>query len=429
MSKNILTSDEKRLTIFENNVVIDKKLLKWRNAEKGLEVTKDHFNSNGANTVSAYAINSSNLNADSLTTNPTPQYNSLEQQINSRTTDVDGDVNVSTSWLPYYEIADGVNFDTIASAGIKELTKYIAENKLKFVIGGYGSLGRTQNTLTLTQSNLYDTPTSNLYDTPTRLNNNVVIDKNTKKVSFVDKVKNFFSKKNETVSNDGESIHGELMDALHFFNLVKLTSKESLVTYRDRVSDYLKAVYSAASVGQIALLEDLIRGMVTNKYESVLFSEGYYHVVNEEQMVKFVKSCEKGIKLDYIKNFTRPLPLDVVEKINKINNLEIFDNYVVLYYDPDGKIYKETAREEAKRKDPIIFGVIAGSKKLYYIADWVDEYCDLTLEGFVDAIGLTKNDLHMDAGKIKEKETEKESKPIKKKRKRNYKKITSNKKN
>jgi hypothetical protein len=421
MSKEILTNDEKHLTIFENNIVIDKKLLKWRNAEKGLEVTKDPFNSNGANTVSAYAINSSNLDADSdsLTTNPTPQYNSLEQQINSRTTDVDGNVNVSTSWLPYYEIADGVNFDTIASAGIKELTKYIAENKLKFVIGGYGSLGRTQNTLTLTQSNLYDTPT--------RLNNNVVIDKNTKKVSFVDKVKNFFSKKNETVSNDVELIDGELIDALHFFNLVKLTSKESLGTYRDRVSDYLKAVYSAASVGQIALLEDLIRGMVTNKYESVLFSEGYYHVVNEEQMVKFVKSCEKGIKLDYIKNFTRPLPLDVVEKINIINNLEIFDNYVVLYYDPDGKIYKETAREEAKRKDPIIFGVIAGSKKLYYIADWVDEYCDLTLEGFVDAIGLTKNDLHMDAGKIKE--TEKETKPIKKKRKRNYKKRTSNKKN
>lgn len=419
MSKNILTSDEKRLTIFEDNIVIDKKLLKWRNAEKGLEVTKDPFTSSGENNLSTYLINSS----DTVTTNPTPQINSLEQQINSRTTDVDGDVNVSTSWLPYYEIADGVNFDTIASAGIKELTKYIAENKLKFVIGGYGSLGRTQNMSLSIQSNLYDTPTGH------NINNNVIKDKNAKKVSFVDKVKNFFSKKNDAVSNDGESIHGELMDALHFFNLVKLTSKESLGTYRDRVSDYLKAVYSAASVGQIALLEDLIRGMVTNKYESVLFSEGYYHVVNEEQMVKFVKSCEKGIKLDYIKNFTRPLPLDVVEKINKINNLEIFDNYVVLYYDPDGKIYKETAREEAKRRDPIIFGVIAGSKKLYYIADWVDEYCDLTLEGFVDAIGLTKNDLHMDAGKIKEKETEKESKPIKKKRKRNYKKITSNKKN
>jgi hypothetical protein len=112
-------------------------------------------------------------------------------------------------------------------------------------------------------------------------------------------------------------------------------------------------------------------------------------------MVDFVKKCEKGIKLEYIKNFTRPIPQNVVDKINHINNLEVFDNYVVLYYDPDGKIYQETAREEAKRKDPIIFGLIAGSEKLYYIADWVDEYCDLTLEKFIDAIGVNKEDLKL----------------------------------
>ena len=116
-------------------------------------------------------------------------------------------------------------------------------------------------------------------------------------------------------------------------------------------------------------------------------------------MVSFVKNCEKGIKLDYIKNFTRPLPQTVVDKINKLNELEVFDNYVVLYYDPEGKVYKETAREEAKRKDPIIFGVIAGSTKLYYVDDWVDEYCDLTLEKFIDAIGVSKEELDMDNNK------------------------------
>ena len=68
----------------------------------------------------------------------------------------------------------------------------------------------------------------------------------------------------------------------------------------------------------------------------------------------------------------------------------------MLYYDPEGKVYKETAYEEAKRKDPILFGVIAGSNKLYYIADWVDEYCDLTLEKFIDTIGVKKEELHMD---------------------------------
>ena len=109
---------------------------------------------------------------------------------------------------------------------------------------------------------------------------------------------------------------------------------------------------------------------------------------------------------------------ELEEKIAKMNELEVFDNYVVLYYDPDGKVYKETAYEEAKRRDPIIFGVIAGSKKLYYVADWIDEYCDLTLDAFVDALGIEKDDLHFDAEEIKKAKLEKEEKPKNKKRKR-----------
>ena len=122
--------------------------------------------------------------------------------------------------------------------------------------------------------------------------------------------------------------------------------------------------------------------------------------------------------MTYLKNFARPIPNDVIDKIAKMNELEVFDNYVVLYYDPDGTVYKETAYEEAKRRDPIIFGVIAGSKKLYYVADWIDEYCDLTLDAFVDALGIEKEDLHFDAEEIKKNKLENEEKTKNKKRKK-----------
>lgn len=401
MSKNILAKENTRLTIFEDNIVIDKKLPKWRNAERGLEKTKtpngNEYSGVMTNTVSNLYLTTS----DDTSTNII----SLNQHISERNVDVDEDVNASMSWLPYYEIADGVNFDTIASAGIKELTKYIAENKLKFVIGGYGSLGRTQGATLTLNGNFYDVPT-----------NNNIANETVKKDDIWHKFKNIFKFKKATSDKDS----ADLIDALQFFKLVKLTSKDSASTYRDRVSDYLKAVYNAASVGQTALLEDLIRGMVTNKYESVLYSEGYYNVISEEQMVKFVKSCEKGIKLDYIKNFTRPLPFEVVEKVNKLNNLEIFDNYVILYYDPDGFIYKETAAEEAKRKDPILFGVIAGSNKLYYIADWVDEYCDLSLEKFIDTIGVSMEQIHLDYKPNDNAEKHNETKKVTKKSKKKY---------
>lgn len=392
-----------RLTIFEDKVVVDKNLPKWRRAEAGLEKTSVDNNSNSINnnvsniTLSEYFITNGENDPDSL---------SFSEQIRSR--DIDRDVNVSTKWLPLYEVAEGVSFDALASAGIKDLTRLIAEKKLKFVIGGYGSFGNTQGgTLVLNSTPVMDTVVSN-YNAQLQ----EAMEKSAKNNIF-NKIKSFFKKKEVEIKEEEK-----YMDALQFFSLVKASSKESVATYRDRVSDYLKSIHNAVTVGQTALVEDLLRGLVTNKYESVLFAEGLYYVVNESQMVSFVKQCEKGIKLEYVKNFTRPMPQDIVDKIAKINQLEVFDNYVVLYYDPDGKIYKETAKEEAKRKDPIIFGVIAGSEKLYYVADWIDEYCDLTLEAFIDAIGVKKDELHMDYDPLKVKKEDDSKETTKKKKKR-----------
>ena len=391
-----------RLTIFENKVVVDKNLPKWRRAEAGLNKTNVEDNPNSINsnvsnvTLSEYFITNAENDPDVM---------SYSDQIRSR--DIDGNVNSSTLWLPLYEIAEGVSFDTLASAGIKDLTRLIAEKKLKFVIGGYGSFGNTQGgTLVLNSNPAMDTVVSN-YNTQLQ----VAMEKSAKNNIF-NKIKSLFKKKESEVKENEM-----YMDALQFFSMVKASSKESVATYRDRVSDYLKSIHNAVTVGQTALVEDLLRGLVTNKYESVLFAEGLYYVVNEQQMVSFVKQCEKGIKLEYVKNFTRPMPQDIVDKIAKINQLEVFDNYVVLYYDPDGKIYKETAREEAKRKDPIIFGLIAGSDNLYYVADWVDEYCDLTLEAFIDAIGVKKDELHMDYDPSKVKNDNKSNEVSKKKKK------------
>ena len=385
-----------RLTIFENKVVVDKNLPKWRRAEAGLNKTDIEDNPNSNITLSEYFITNGENDPDAM---------SYSDQIRSR--DIDRDINSSTRWLPLYEVAEGVSFDALASAGIKDLTRLIAEKKLKFVIGGYGSFGNTQGgSLILNSNPAMDTVVSN-YNTQLQ----VAMEKSAKNNIF-NKIKSLFKKKESEVKEDEK-----YMDALQFFSMVKASSKESVATYRDRVSDYLKSIHNAVTVGQTALVEDLLRGLVTNKYESVLFAEGLYYVVNEQQMVSFVKQCEKGIKLEYVKNFTRPMPQDIVDKIAKINQLEVFDNYVVLYYDPDGKIYKETAKEEAKRKDPIIFGVIAGSEKLYYVADWIDEYCDLTLEAFIDAIGVKKDELHMDYDPSKAKK-EDNSKEITKKKKR-----------
>ena len=396
---DFLTKDKRHLRLFQDNIVIDKRLPKWRRAEAGVEKTKAPNDSNG-NIISIVNINNP---SDTFAINTTPD---ITVDRDSQYFDPDADLNAMTRWLPLYETPEGVSFDELATAGIKDLTRLIVEKKIKYVMAGYGSLGNTIGTLTYASND--DSESAQI-----RLTLKEIKDKMNQE-PWYKRLWNTITKKNDEVVDENE----QTMDALKFFTLIKASSKESAAVYKDRVSKYLTALHNATNIGQTALQEELIRGLITNRYESVLYAEGCYYAVTEDLVAKFASQCEKGLKLSYLKNFARPIPQDVIDKVAKMNELEVFDNYVVLYYDPEGKVYKETAYEEAKRRDPIIFGVIAGSKKLYYVADWIDEYCDLTLDAFVDALGIEKDDLHFDAEEINKAKLEKEEKPKNKKRKR-----------
>jgi hypothetical protein len=81
------------------------------------------------------------------------------------------------------------------------------------------------------------------------------------------------------------------------------------------------------------------------------------------------------------------IPPDIIDRKLEMDGLGIFDNYVVLHYDPDKKSWAETQAEIAARRDPILFGLMSGSRNLYFVGDWIDEKCDLTLEQIVDQLG------------------------------------------
>ena len=402
---DFLTKDKSHLRLFQDNIVIDKRLPKWRRAEAGIKKTgSSEYNS-------AYVTNIEENPTPTFLINTTPGMDHTvgtpDLMVGSGDNfDPDADINAQTRWLPLYETPEGVSFDELATAGIQDLTRLIVEKKIKYVMAGYGAFGNTIGTLTYVNN---DSESAQIKLTLEEIKNKMNQD------PWYKRIWNTITKKNK-VDEVVEEV--QPMDALKFFTMVKASSKESAAVYKDRVSKYLTALHNATNIGQTALQEELVRGLITNRYESVLYAEGCYYAVTEDLVAKFASQCEKGLKLSYLKNFARPIPQEVIDKVAKMNELEVFDNYVVLYYDPEGKVYKETAYEEAKRRDPIIFGVIAGSKKLYYVADWIDEYCDLTLDAFVDALGIEKDDLHFDAEEIKKAKLEKEEKPKNKKRKR-----------
>lgn len=357
---SILTKNQNgvyAVKLFDDGIVIDQTLPKWVNASKRISEKKgkkDAPVSSGEVRVRTYQYQSHETYYDAGTNSATNNFGS-----------------------PFiiYEIPEAygidkkkVNFDEIAAADLQELTEIIKNGELNNVLSGYGGM-HPSNSMHINSGDI-----------------GVGVSKT--KTGLFGKIMEKFN----AFRNKPE------FDAVTFFTNVKLTSKGSAEDYRDRVAKYLRAIHNAKAVGQTALVEKLLSEMIANKYESLLFSNGVYHVVTEEQLVNFAKKTEKGIDLCYVKNYTRPIPTDVIEKIGEANELEVYDNFVVLHYDPNGLNKKETRKEEAKRKDPIVFGVIAGSNKLYYVADWVDEHCNLTLEKFVDTIGLRKQDLYQGRG-------------------------------
>ena len=154
-----------------------------------------------------------------------------------------------------------------------------------------------------------------------------------------------------------------------------------------RLEDYQKSIEYAKSMGQVALAEKLERRLPLIQSEAILVAANFTHCIEEEQMIDFILKCEKGLRLDWVKNFIRLIPPFVQVKKIKLDELRIFDNYVILHYDPDQKAAALTKKEIEKKKDPILFGLIKESRRLYHVGSWKDEFCDLSFSDIVAKYG------------------------------------------
>lgn len=176
------------------------------------------------------------------------------------------------------------------------------------------------------------------------------------------------------------------MSIEEFFASIKNTSQE-LVIVKERAHGYERALDNAKKTGQLALLEQLKSGINAYKMETQLVALGMTKYVEEQAIIAFYKQCKKGLRLDWVKNFVRTIPEEIAAKKAHADELGIFDNYVVLHYDPQAKSFAETEKEKEARKDPILFGMMKNRTQLYFIGDWIDEYCDLTLDQIAETLG------------------------------------------
>lgn len=174
------------------------------------------------------------------------------------------------------------------------------------------------------------------------------------------------------------------MSISDFFDKIK-ESKDKLESTEKKIQDYNKIIDHLEETHQSMAQYFLRREISILEQEQKLVEHGCMQYITEETLVEFTKKSKKGLRLDYLCDFERPIPEDVRENLIKTYDWNVFDNYLILHYDPEAA--KKVKIVEEQPKDPILFGVICESNKLYYIDDWIDEYCNLTYKDVIAAVG------------------------------------------
>jgi hypothetical protein len=192
----------------------------------------------------------------------------------------------------------------------------------------------------------------------------------------------------KSTAEEKQKVPMKLISVVDFFTNLS-GSYEELTPIAEIATHYENAVVEANVMGQTALLEKLKDMIDVVRGEAHLITMGLKKYVTEKQVIDFYEKVgeDKNLKLTWIQNFNRIIPEDVYIIKKDVDDRKIFDNYVVLHYDPKDNGEGLSKAEIEKKKDPILFGLIKNSRKLYYIADWKDEYCDLTLEEMFNVLG------------------------------------------
>lgn len=191
------------------------------------------------------------------------------------------------------------------------------------------------------------------------------------------------------------------LELKNFFDTIKENVSElDFSNINEIINKYNTVLNNAKYNKQIALSEQLEDYVDILKNELILSTSKFNKFLDEKDIIKFHEKASKHDKyktnlcLTYIKNFIKIIPNEITELRKEVDELKVFDNYVILHYDYNGKSTDDTKAEKERKKDPILFGVIKNSKRLYYIGDWIDEYCDLTLDVLIKTIGINEKELN-----------------------------------
>lgn len=195
---------------------------------------------------------------------------------------------------------------------------------------------------------------------------------------------------------DGKEVEGQELNPAEYFDMIKerkqKVTDESLSAYYENV---LVLLSKARRTGQKNMMRKLMFHIDCIEKERELIKNGIDTFIYKDDITDYIDNVAKGVvKIIELENYPREIPEEIVNTIEKVGHL--FDRMYVVFTDYTGKVEKEVEKKR-REKDPILFGTfqknvndrgsMRGSgvliERFYFLGDWIDPYCDLTLEKMI----------------------------------------------
>lgn len=188
----------------------------------------------------------------------------------------------------------------------------------------------------------------------------------------------------------------EISERLEKEKLISLSPYDYFQGVKDSIktmnSEDLSKMYTVAEslmekyklFGQEKALKRLAFHIKTLLKEYDIINLGVDRFVYKNDITNYIDNVsKKPVKIIEMKNYPREIPDEMIDVVQKTKGL--FDEFYVLFTDYSGELEKEVEKE----RDPILFGGFCTKSRdivadrFYYLGDWIDEYCDLTLDKLV----------------------------------------------
>lgn len=182
------------------------------------------------------------------------------------------------------------------------------------------------------------------------------------------------------------------IDPEDYFNNLKSKVQETDSEFLKNLFENSMALLKKAhAFGQTSMIKKLLFTIDVLEKESYLLQQGIKTFIYRDDIEYYMdKVSKQTVKIINLAEYPREIPDEVAEVLIDLKEKKIFDEYYIVFTDYTGAVEREVA-EKDKKKDPILFGAFTREDRLgrlihdrfYYIADWEDEYCDLTLSKMI----------------------------------------------